>query len=213
MSKFDALFKKIELFEKLAVYSDRGAFLKAIAQAADPKVKELVKQMESLIRGAGVTDESVLAPFGNANLFGKVDINAINQAAGKALTQMSGLGNADKANQLIRLQQQLRIAGTPADPGANEPPMVLDPDPTKDTIRAYPPIDPEAQDALGEFVMIKGLTFVDPKKMHDGRLGPETRKALDAFKKYVTEKKPGSTISDKDALAMVKMMVDNKAYA
>ncbi len=213
MSKFDPLFKKIELFEKLAVYSDRGAFLKALAQAADPKVVSIIKQMEDLMNAAGVPKETS-APLGSVTLFHNApDINAISQAASKALTQMSGLGNADKANQLIRLQQQLRIAATPVDPGANEPPMVFTPDPQKDTVRAYPPIDPEEQSALGRLVMIKGLTFVDPKKMSDGKLGPETRRALDAFKKYLTEKKPGSKVSDQDALAMAKMMVDNKAYA
>jgi len=37
MSKFDALFKKIEVFEKLAVYGDRSSFLKSIAQDSTPK--------------------------------------------------------------------------------------------------------------------------------------------------------------------------------
>jgi hypothetical protein len=32
MSKFESLYKKIELFEKLAVYGNRSSFLKAIAQ-------------------------------------------------------------------------------------------------------------------------------------------------------------------------------------
>lgn len=113
MKKIDALVKKVEFFEKLAVYGDRESFLKAIAQDQEnEQAKAIIKQMESLIKGAGVTDESILAPFGNATLFHNIDINAINSAVSKAMSssQMTTIENADKVTQLIRLQQQLRIA-------------------------------------------------------------------------------------------------------
>lgn len=216
MSKFDTLYKKIELFEKLAIYSDRGAFLKALAQqGSDPKVLELVKQMESLIRGAGITDESILAPFVNVSIFNNApDVGAIIRASSKARLQMTGLANGNEINQLIRLEQQLRVAGTTPDPGANEPPMVFTPDPVKDQIKAYPPIDAKQQSALCRIVTIKGLTFVDPNKMSDGKLGPETRKALNAFKKYLTKKSPNKrSISDQEALNIAENMDQNKAYA
>lgn len=212
MSKFDTLYKKIELFEKLAIYSDRGAFLKALAQqGSDPKVLALVKQMESLIRDAGITDESVLAPFVNVSIFNNApDVGAIIRASSKARSQMTGLANGDEINQLIRLELQLRVAGTTPDPGANDPPMVF----TPDQIKAYPPIDAKQQSALCRVVMIKGLTFVDPKKMSDGKLGPETRKALNAFKKYLTEKSPNKrSVSDQEALNIAENMDQNKAYA
>ena len=38
MSKYDKLIKKVEVFEKLAVYGDRSNFLKALAQEVTPTV-------------------------------------------------------------------------------------------------------------------------------------------------------------------------------
>ncbi len=219
MKKLDALLKKVEVFEKLAVYGDRAEFLKRIAQeAVDPKVMSIIQQMDSIVRGAGITDEAITAPLGNATLFKKVDLDAIGNAVRKAMSDpnMTTITNANKVKQLMDLMSQLRIAHrTPTEAEQamqGAPTYEFKADPIKDRIVAYPPIDKDQQEALGRVVMIKGLTFVDPKKMSDGKLGPETRKALDAFKKYLTEKAPGKTVSDKDALAIAELIEQNKAY-
>ncbi len=213
MTKYNDLVKRVEVFERLAVYGDRSTFLKSLAQSVDPKVLDIVKQMESLLRAANVTDESVTAPILNATMFKKVDVGAISAACTKAMSQMTSLEHADKIGQLRNLQQQLRIVYKSPEQSETEKAMAGPADITfkDDHITGYPTIDATQQSALGKIVMIEGLAFVDPKKMHDGKLGPETRKALDAFKKWVTAKNPSKTVTDNDALAMAEMMAQNNS--
>jgi hypothetical protein len=220
MGKYNSLFKKIEVFEKLAVYGNRSNFLKAIAQeTVDPKVKAIAAQMESLLKGAGVTDESILAPFGNVTLFGHPpDMAAISAAVSKAMTDpnMSTITNANALAQLTRLQQQLRIAATPADPGAGEAPMMM---PT-DRITGYAPIDKQKQRAVFQFVLDEGLDpdkkilptgQIDEKDI-DGKLGKQTRGALEAVKNYFAQHYPNNPrMSDQQAMTAANTPAPGKA--
>jgi len=52
MSKYDKLFKKAELFEKLAVYGDRSSFLRSISQVTPtvggtPEAEQYLKDLDS----------------------------------------------------------------------------------------------------------------------------------------------------------------------
>jgi hypothetical protein len=71
--------------------------------------------------------------------------------------------------------------------------------------RGLPPIKREDQQALARFVMGEGLTFVDPAKMNDGQLGPETRKALEAVKDYFAKAHPQNPrMTDQQAITAAK---------
>ncbi len=68
-----------------------------------------------------------------------------------------------------------------------------------------PRIDKGDQDALARFVMTEGLAFVDPKKMQDGILGPETRRALEAVKDYFKKVNPqNARMTDQEAIQAAK---------
>jgi len=58
MSKFNTLFKKIELFEKIAVYGDRVAFLQTLSQAAP------VPSLTTPGSGLGITPGTPGTPAG-----------------------------------------------------------------------------------------------------------------------------------------------------
>lgn len=205
MKKIDALVKRVEFFERLAVYGNRSSFLKALAQEVDPKVAEIISQMDALVRGAGVTDENILGPLGSAKLFHKVDVNAIGNAVRKAMSDpsMITMTNAGKVKQLMDLMAALKVAYR--SPEQVEAEQAMQGAPTyeflqPDKIKAYPPIDKRDQEALARIVMVEGWAFMNPNP--DGQLGPQTRKALDAFK----DKKGIKSMSDKDALQYATLL-------
>lgn len=71
--------------------------------------------------------------------------------------------------------------------------------------KGFPPIAKADQQALARFVMGEGLTFVDPAKMNDGQLGPETRKALEAVKDYFAKQNPQNPrMTDQQAITAAK---------
>lgn len=70
---------------------------------------------------------------------------------------------------------------------------------------AYPPIAVADQQALMNFVTEEGMAFVDPSKMKDGVLGPETRKALEGVKNYFAKKFPQNPrMTDQQAITAAK---------
>lgn len=178
MSKADTLLKKAAFYEKMALYSDRKSFLKALAQTKP--IMEGEKSPNPLLRPYGGSEAGDSWEAERAREFG---------------TQPT----IPRPQPLTPQEEAAAGMSGPAD-------VTFQPD----QIRVMAPIDAQQQSALGKFVTVNGLAFVDPKKMHDGKLGPETRKALDAFKKYLTEKNPAKPhMSDKDALQTAKFIVDN----
>lgn len=147
------LLNKASLFERLALYSDGKSFLKAIAQ--QPPIGE----------GETPADPN-LRPYG-------------------------GHGEAGKSWEEER-QREFGNARTippppplpPQDPGVGEPPMVFD-NPT-DRITGLRPIDPKVQEHLSSLITNRAwgvpLSPVNGKTPFDGRIGKETRRALDTFK-------------------------------
>jgi hypothetical protein len=217
MSKADTLLKKATFYERMAIYSDRKTFLQALAQPAPVshpgdleeealnKNKQLIGRALQLMQQSNV-DSNITAPLGNAVIFNKIDIPAIKKVIENVrLTgKISPLSPA--WSELNSIMSQLQnTSSLTQDPGVGESPMVFD-HPT-DRITGFAPIDQEQQEALSRFVTVNGLGL--PLRV-DGKLGPDTRKALDAFKKYLTEKNPEKPkLSDAQALETVKFIIDN----
>lgn len=64
----------------------------------------------------------------------------------------------------------------PKKPAAPESPVQTLPEVN---IEGFPPVDPKTQDQLNDLLATKGLIF--PELELDGKLGPETKKAMDTF--------------------------------
>lgn len=216
-SENDDLLKKASLFEKLALYSDRKSFLHAIAQdpgaaAQDPNAanRQLINQALQILQQAGV-DEATTAPLGNAVLFNKVDLPAIQRAIQTAtLTKMSPLTHQAQINQLRQISSQLKAPLTPdqeeaAKAMAGPADMVF----KDDRLTALKPINPADQLALLKFVKDENLGQLDESKFGDGKLGKETRKALNLVKDYFVRTYPQSypnrnSMSDQQAIQAAK---------
>lgn len=145
MSKYNKLLKKVELFEKLAVYGDRSSFLKAIAQG-------------------------VSYPGDIKDMWGQ-DPDA-------------GAGTGDA-------------------------PVVF----KDDHITGYAPIDRQQQRAAFQFVLDENLdpdkkilpTGQIEEKDIDGRLGKQTRAALEAVKNYFAKVNPqNKRMTDQEALVAAR---------
>jgi hypothetical protein len=211
MSKADTLLKKATFFERMAIYSDRKTFLQALAQGLTPPSDDIRQGIESAMRDLAATKRETSQALQNRlmdfysgqNTDMKQLADALRETAntipGNLTTQVQRI--LDLANKVDQKQQQQLSGDSSPENSVMQMPA--------DSIKALRPIDPEKQSALGKFVTIHGLVFVDPQKMHDGKLGPETRKALNAFKTWYNEKATGPKITSDDAvLNLVKNIVD-----
>lgn len=221
MSKADTLLKRATFFERMALYSDRKAFLQSLAQTGGasgewPAAKELPADVAQGINSV-MKDLAATKPESSAQLQNRLqsfyegtnqDMGQLAQALSEAANTIPGdhTGQVQRALDLANRVRQMVEQPQQSEP-ANET-MVM---PT-DRITAFPPIDKGQQEALARFLTINGITFVDPKKLNDGKLGPETRKGLNAFKQWYNAKATGKKItSDAEALQLVKYIVDNDA--
>ncbi len=198
------LLNKASLFERLALYSDSKSFLQALAQTTDPN-KPLIGRALQLMQGAGV-DETLTQPLGNAVLFNKVDIAAIQRAIQTAILtgKMSPLAHGPEINELRNISSQLKAPLTPEqqDDAVGGEHITFQPDPVKDRIKALPPIDKATQEALYRFVTIEGLGI--PGKV-SGVLDRETRFALELVKNYFAKQNPQNPrMTDQQAITAVK---------
>ncbi len=154
MSKADTLLKRATAYERLAVYSDRKAFLQAIAQDSGPTIT----LPEEVIEDNRIKSKvPYISPGFQQNLLDE----------GRITQQQS-----DEA------KRRHDLAGTGNDVGDGEP------------------IDKGQQSALS-YVVTMGKAGI-PLQHIDGIMGPETRAALNSFKRMVG--KP--TMSDRAALAL-----------
>lgn len=181
MSKADTLLKKAEFYEKLALYSDRQAFLQAIAQQSFMTEKfgpQLKSQLDTVIRDMGalgvspalinkLTDMSEsYSPFNRVLL-----VSDLVQAA----SQYPRTPQA--APQLQNLQSLIAsLRGPETKPDTEEPygtgtGTKVNEAPMKPWHSKYPPIDPKYQRMLGV--------------NSDGSLGPQTQSALNIYKASV----------------------------
>lgn len=200
------LLNKASLFERLALYSDRQSFLEALAQT-DPN-RQLINRALQLMQGAGV-DEATTQPLGNAVLFNKVDIAAIKRAIQDAILtgKLSPLSHGPVINELRNISSQLKAPLTPEqeDDAMGGEKVNFPNDDPKDVIRALPPISIQDQQALLNFVKDERLGTLDESKLGDGKLGKETRKALELVKDYFQKTYPQNPrMSDQAAIRAAK---------
>jgi len=204
--QLDALVKKVEFFEKLAVYGDRGSFLQALARDdLDPKTKALLEEMANLLAQAGVTDESVLNPLYNALEFGHVNLEAIRSAVTQAAVRDPSIANAGINQKLRQLAQQLTSHPVP-ELINNTSPIATNEVPQAPAPTGYPMMDKEEQKALSRIVTMEGIGIPFSPT---GRFDKNTQIALQAFKKKFNI----SSMSDVKALTFAKMLAETAKYS
>ncbi|HEY5268118.1 MAG TPA: hypothetical protein VII94_03210 [Candidatus Saccharimonadales bacterium] len=154
MSKADTLLKRAAVYEKLAIYSDRKAFLQAIAQDSSP----IYTLPEQVIEDDRIKDKvPYINPGFQQNLLNENRITPQQSDEAKSRHDLAATGN-DIAN------------GEPIDKGQ--------------------------QSALS-YVVTMGKVGI-PLQHIDGIMGPETRAAINSFKKMIGR----PTMSDRAALAL-----------
>jgi hypothetical protein len=88
MKKIDALLKKVEVFEKLAVYGDRKSFLKTLAQGVNaPYMPGTAPPVNNPPQAAGPDSTTVTLP--TDHIKGKPPVNNPPQAAGPDSTTIT----------------------------------------------------------------------------------------------------------------------------
>lgn len=198
MSKAETLLKRAVSFERLALYSDRKVFLETLSQDFQhemysyPKIEELFKKAYELISQAG-GDASALQDAWQV----KKDPAALARAISAAIPSIkANLQNANVANELTEISTQINSLQGTSESVATTPTEHADK-------KQFPVIDKSEQDALFRINTIEGIGL--PGKI-DGELGPETKKAIEAFKKKFNL---GEVLNDAQVLGYAKMMADN----
>ena len=178
MSKADTLLKRAEFYEKLALYSDRNAFLQAIAQQSYMTEKfgpQLKTQLDSIIRDMGalridpnlvnrLTDMSEsYTPFNRLLL-----VAALTQAAAQYPKTPQSAPQLQNLQNLITTLKGPETAPPQTDEYGTGTGTKVKEQPVKPWHSKYPPIDPKFQKMLGVNT--------------DGALGNVTQSALDRYK-------------------------------
>jgi hypothetical protein len=134
------------------------------------------------------------------------DLGQLAQAVSEAANLIPGDHTTQVQNALNLAEKVRQMATKPQAEQSGDQAVVM----PADKITAFRPIDRTQQEALARFLTINGIAFVDPQKLNDGKLGPETRKGLESFKKWYNAKATGKKItSDDEALKLVKYIVDS----
>ena len=214
MKKYSSLVKKIEVFEKLATFGSRRAYLQSLADDKEA-AKALVNQVRAIANKAEISDESILNGLGNVSLFGKTDpasLRGAAQSASSLMLKISPLAYPEAAkdqNTLMGIAARLNAMAKAQEDEAEPKPEVMDFGVggnmvvTKpDVIKGYPPIDKADQEAVFDFVVAERIGL--PGAV-DGKLGKETRQALEAIKNYFAKAHPQNPrMTDKQAITAAK---------
>ena len=207
MSKADTLLKKATFFERMALYSDRKAFLKSLGQATDdwgsPRLPaDILQGLDSLLKDLSATKPESSVPMQNKLMAFyqgmNTDLGQLAQAVSEAANMIPGDHTTQVQNALALAEKvrQLAAKGQPQQQqqaGGDET-VTFSPD----KIKAYPPIDRASQKAVFDFAT-KGVGKVD------GSLGPETRAALTKIKNYYKQQYPNNPVmSDQQAIQAAK---------
>lgn len=216
MSKADTLLKKATYFERLALYSDRRSFLQTIAQSGasdtwgSPLPENIKEGLNSLLKDLAATKPDSSVPLQNKLMSFyqgmNTDMGQLAQAIREAANTIPGDHTTQVQNALSLASKvdQLAQQGQAQPQSQSEQVMTM----PADRITAYPPIDKGQQEALSRFITMERIGV--PLHRIDGKLGPETRGALETFKKWYNAKATGKKItSDNEALQLVKFIVDN----
>lgn len=229
------LLKKIDSFYKLAVYSDRSEFLKALAEN-----KIVSDKLPESLKGNFIADSTMLEGVGKGSEWrNSADLSAERKALLDAATfsgttldldnilalydsaiakvQSAAVDSSSAAisnlgqhrQQLASYLGSLNFAGnkikTQPQAPGSEETVEMTMNPT--TIKAkYPSISPERQEALDKILSVEGLA--SPGLDPDGVLGPKTRAALDLFKKKFND----YSSSDEAAFAGIDLLSKMPKY-
>lgn len=195
MSKADTLLKKAAFYEKMALYSDRKTFLQALAQTKTLPLSADIKQgIEGAVMDLSSTApnsqplQSLLMSFYEGR---KTDLNQLADALVQASNAIPG-NNTTQVQRILNTVQKVRelsaSQNAPSqDPGQGEAPIMFG-KPTTDVIRALPPIPRDVQEMLSGIVTAERigvpLAPIKGKSPFDGKIGKDTRTAMNAFKKH-----------------------------
>lgn len=192
MKKIDSLLKKAELYEKLAIYSDRKLFLKSLAQARAlnndmrSRLSSLIADLYALTGNRTKNLQDNLQSFYDGTKTDWLDLSqTIREAAALIPTSTNGPQH-DRALELAQMVQNLTPA-TEAGPDlvggssrdySSSPQSNIN-DYSKPATQTYNPIPKDVQKMLSEISTAKGWGL--PLKI-DGTIGPDTQRALNSFK-------------------------------
>jgi hypothetical protein len=214
MSKADTLLKKAAFYEKLALYSDRSAFLKALAQTgvdttgtqqedAKNKLGRLNRNLALMASASGL-DPQLVTYYAQAanNIKDGMPLNSTLLSYLKDLvtTTQHWLSAHPEPGTVNKTLTDILTDAQALVPSVQTVSHVLEV--TNRQPSGTAAIDKKQQDALSKFVTVEGIGM--PLKI-DGVLGSETRKALDAVKKYFN--KP--SMSDFQVLQMTDFAVES----
>lgn len=219
MKKYDSLLKRVEQFERLAVYGDRTTFLQAIA--ADtygfiPRnllTPDLKSKINGLISTLSAHNQNPLANKLTDFLrvrssldtaLDTVDANALADVISQASSALPGDMNEPSKVSALELSQTVRQL-VPQRKLTTWEDMKTKPDPVIEldspaATKGYASIPKETQDQLNQ-ILLPYEKIAVPLKV-DGVLGPATQKALDAFKQ--TYSKPATPAAIKEIYLQVK---------
>jgi hypothetical protein len=179
MSSADKLLKTAIIFERLALYIDRKSFLRALSSVSDPLGNDIKQKLDSVI-----SDLAAVAPHTTTLQNSLMDF-----ISGKSSDKKQLVDNLYKAfqslpNKNITQKQNLNdlivnLEGKyfPFTSEEKKENIITLPN---TTISAFPKINPQIQSALSKILSLEGASI--PITV-DGILGPETRNALQLFKK------------------------------
>lgn len=208
MSKNKKLLQTVDVFYKLSMFGDRSSFLKSLAQQQPTKslTPDMKERIESLIKDLGATrpDGSRKQQISLMNLLSSdnVDLNTAYQAVVDASNALPG-NNATQVQRALDLAKDIRELNTPTAVAPKEEVMQM----PAAQIKGYRPISTELQKQLSDLNVMLG--FGMPLQI-DGRLGPETMKALKSFRDRIgtepegTGQKMSPTASVPEILARVQ---------
>jgi len=188
MNKNKKLLQNIDIFYKLAVYSDRSAFLKALAGAVT--LSENIRQRINSV----IKDLSFLKPNESRNLqvklmnfvdmgtqdkaFDEASLNELYQAVVDASNTIPG-NNTVQVERALELAQMIRQLQTPQTSEPSDSVMKM----PAEQIVGYKPIPKSVQSHLSELNTAKGFGL--PLALVDGKIGPDTRAAINSFKNRI----------------------------
>lgn len=200
MSKADKLLKRIEFYEKMASAqkSEAGELLnKASLFERLALYSDRSLFLQALAQDAIMEGEQ--SPNPNLRPYNETEAGKQWEAARQ--TEFGNQRTIPKPGPpLTPAQEAAKAIQGPAD-------MTFEPE-KADKITGFAPIDTAEQEALSKFVTMQRLGI--PLHRIDGKLGPATRAALEAARKYLTEKSPTKQkLTDKQVLQTIKYIVDN----
>lgn len=216
MKKLDDLFKKVEFFEKLATYGNRSSFLQSIAKMeVSDDLMNLFLQARGLLKKAGLEGSKAESLLSNAILYKNVDLNDVISELDKVRhSAPPSLANAAAMSQLNTIigsivdfnknHGSVNFEDLPPAPGGLAP---RNPSTTSSTSNSNEAswtglsIGPEIQAALNKMLFLDGT---DKALELDGKLGPKTQAALQAFKKKYNAEKMDDSRASQYAWLMAK---------